>query len=125
MDFALNRKDHDMIFDTTANGLAAIKLVDGADAIAQKIKISLMFWLGEWYQDTTKGLPFLDVIFKKGTADEVIESIIRSRIVAVAGVQRVTDFSLERTKDRYLIVNWTALTAERPISGSTLLDTVR
>ena len=42
-----------------------IMLIDNAERVAQQIVISLRFWLGEWFLDTSLGVPYLEYVLVK------------------------------------------------------------
>ena len=93
LDLALSA-DHDLDLDL----LGRATLLDGADRVAQQVKVTLLAFLGEWFLDTTFGVPYLESILVKAPDRASIEGILRARIGAVPGVQRVRvlDLQIER-----------------------------
>nr|DAV94409.1 MAG TPA: Protein of unknown function (DUF2634) [Caudoviricetes sp.] len=88
-----------------------VRMVDGAERIAQQILISLRFWLGEWFLDTSQGVPYLEYILVKNPNERHIQQILTEEILAVAGVQSVTDMTLDFDRpNRRLIVSYEAAT---------------
>lgn len=85
--------NHDLFFKNNR-----LVLVEGVNQKAQQIKIALMTFLGEWFLDTTIGLPYFEQILLKSADKVKIETIFRKKILAVAGVQRV--LKLETYIDR-------------------------
>ncbi|WMD20911.1 hypothetical protein RAS12_00640 [Achromobacter seleniivolatilans] len=90
LDLALSA-DHDLDLDL----LGRTTFVDGADRIAQQIKVTLLAFMGEWFLDTTFGVPYFDDILVKSPDRASIEAILRARIRAVPGVERVRRLDLE------------------------------
>ena len=45
------------------------------EEISQRLLQRLRFFLEEWFLDKTKGLPYFQLIFKKGTPPDIIESL--------------------------------------------------
>lgn len=70
-------------------------LVDGAQRVAQQIKVTLLTWLGEWFLDTTFGVPYLERIMVKSPSRAQIESVIRSKVKNVPGVTAVPVIQIE------------------------------
>lgn len=101
--------DHDLDLDL----LGRASLVDGADRIGQQIKISLLAFLGEWFLDTTFGVPYFESVLVKSPDRASIESIFRARILDVPGVQRVRSLELQVERQlRILRVHFDADTAD-------------
>lgn len=76
MDLALDPDTHDIMF---ANG-AVFVTQRMADIVAQRLKITLYTFLGEWFLDTDVGVPYFQQIFgkvrKKSTVDIIFQGII-------------------------------------------------
>ena len=66
-----------------------ITLLYGADAIVQRIRVRLAFWLGEWFLDTLQGFPYIERVFVKNPKLPVINSLFRSAIAGVPGILSV------------------------------------
>ncbi len=125
-DFALNRKDGDIVFKTNAAGFMEFWFIDGRDRIAQKLKIKLKMWLGEWFLDTSRGMPYLETILVKGVRRSTIEYIIKDQILAVEGVERIETFAMNiDVIGRTLRVDFTCSTKEGLIRDSYKLDVSR
>lgn len=58
-----------------------VRMVDGAERIAQQILISLRFWLGEWFLDTSQGVPYLEYILVKNPNERHIQQILTDDVV--------------------------------------------
>lgn len=129
-DIALNRMDHDLTFvqKVTPEGVMYYDLmaITDQDLIAQRIKIRLMTFLGEWFLDVTEGVPYLEQIMGKGTRESVIVSLLRGQILAVEGVTAITGLNLEVDPvTRRLTVDFECDTMYGPVAGSYLLDAIR
>ena len=75
--------------------------------LAQKIRIRLSIFLGEWYLDTTIGIPYLQAAQDKNTNRTVLEAAIKAKIATTTGVARIELF--ETTYDgvgRVLRINF-------------------
>lgn len=64
-------------------------LVGGAEQIAQQVRLTLLIFLGEWFLDSTFGMPYFESILGKNRNVFEIEAIVRQRVRAVPGVQAV------------------------------------
>lgn len=93
--------------------LGDLVLVDGAERIAQQIKVTLLAFLGEWFLDETFGVPYLDAVLVKSPDRAQLEAIFRARIAAVPGVTLVRriDLLVDRA-GRTLDVDFEADTTE-------------
>lgn len=65
-------------------------LIDGADRVAQQIKITLGFWKGEWFLDTRQGVPYIERILVKNPNSSHIRQVLQEQIASVDGVTRAS-----------------------------------
>src|ERR1700692_1597038 len=63
--------------------------------IAQTITIRLKTLSGEWFMDTSVGIPYLTEIFGQKRSPLFIRQAILPHIEAIPGVKQVTDFKIE------------------------------
>ena len=116
-DLALNIDGWDLAFQNND-----LMLIDHAERIAQQIKITLQFWLEEWFLDTTKGIPYLQYICIKNPNVQHIRQIFRNAILLVNGVDSVTNLTVSvNAKERILEVTYTASTSEGLLTRKELL----
>lgn len=94
-----------LMFDPTTNDLhfSSLQIAKGDDAIAQKLRQRLRFFLGEWFLDTRLGIPYLRdaggiILGVKGPNIPAIESVFRKAILSVPQIFRI--LSLTLTVDR-------------------------
>lgn len=106
-DIALSAATHDLVIID-----GDLLLIDNAERVAQQIKIQLKSFLGEWFLDTTYGMPYWERILVKNPNQSQIRNIFRQKILAVDDVTAVTSLSLAIDKrERALTVNYEAATA--------------
>lgn len=88
-------------------------LVSGANLVAQRIKITLLTFLGEWFVDTTIGIPYLEQVLVKPADKTKLENIFRKKILSVEGVKKVMsiDTLIDRA-ERSLSIEFTVETGE-------------
>ena len=89
-DLAMNINEHDLII---RNG--DLMLIDNAERVAQQVKITLCFWYGEWFLDTTDGTPYLEHILVKAPNISHIRQILSERIKSVEGVKTLLSMVLD------------------------------
>ena len=105
---------HDMTLDGQD-----IKFTDSDSSVVQRITIRLQFLLGEWFLDTTRGVPYTQTIFKKGTSLSDIYNIIRKHILETDGVLSLKKLDLTPSADeRNLVVDFEVMEEEGSSSGS-------
>lgn len=106
-DLALHITSHDLRIARNGDLL----LQDGADRVAQQVKVTLLTFLGEWFLDTSFGVPYLEDIMVKNPKWGAINAILRARIIDVPGVTRVTQLDLDfDRRERALTVVFSANT---------------
>lgn len=69
-----------------------LQIVGGRAAIRQDVAQTLKFLYGEWFLDTTKGIPYFQSILVKGPDLNAIQAIFINAILSVNGVLELQDF---------------------------------
>jgi hypothetical protein len=64
-----------------------------AEDLSQRLKIKLLWFLGEWFLDETYGLPYFQEIFVKGVSLEKIDGRFRTAIARERGVSALLEYS--------------------------------
>ena len=88
---------YDFAISTLTNDISISKgkvaLVNGNAEIVQRIKTRLQWLTGEWFLDTTKGLPWMqEILGDKNTNNAVM--LIRDQITGTSGVDRVSTINV-------------------------------
>jgi hypothetical protein len=87
----------DLLLDTVTNDLSVVSgdlvIVDKDAAIRQRLLETLRLFLGEWFLDTSKGLPYYQSILIKNPNLDVIEGLLRNAILNTDGVEQLTEFT--------------------------------
>jgi hypothetical protein len=104
-------------YDISTSG----KLVDvatNAEAWAQYLVQRLMLWKGEYFLNTGRGVPYIDILGSKKDPDQkvfidVIENAGRGTVV--------TSFTMERTPQRRLKITFTCNSEYGEINSGVLL----
>lgn len=126
-DLAVHRSKHDLVFHAIPNTVKyEFWAIEGADRVAQQIKINLLTLLGEWFLDESVGVPYLEEILIKNPRMASIETILRDHITSVPNVNRVTSFGLSWSRQsRILSVEFACDTDLGPISETVNLEVIR
>lgn len=94
MDLALNLDPNSGTFRdlslTASNDLATVDLAAGTK---QDILTALRVYLGEWFLDTTVGVPYYQTIFVKNPDQALVNAAFINTISKVPGVIAITAFS--------------------------------
>lgn len=106
-DIAMGINSNDIVLDADNS----LFMIDNAERVAQQIIITLRFWYGEWFLDTSDGTPYLEYILVKNPNMSHIRQILTERIQSVEGVITVNEMNLEFDRQaRSLIVDYEANT---------------
>ena len=73
----------------------AVRLCDGAEQVSQQIRVLLRTFIGEWFLDTTHGIPYLEKVHVKAPNRAEIETILRKKIKEIPLVSSVSKMSLQ------------------------------
>jgi hypothetical protein len=63
--------------------------------VAQRLKITLQTFLGEWFLNTTVGVPYFEAIFGKVKSKSSIDLLLQEKILADPGVIEMVSFESE------------------------------
>jgi hypothetical protein len=66
-----------------------------AEACAQNVRTRLLLSEGEWFLDTTEGMPWLQNILTKPVDYEYAQFLIRERILQTTGINELNSFDAE------------------------------
>lgn len=103
-DFKLNNS-HDIDFDN------CVLTLDNGMSVAQKIKIRLLRYRGEWFKNTTKGIPYFQELMKKGVAKDYIDTIMIDEILDTTGVVSLDAYESELTLSNVYVASFVATTS--------------
>lgn len=91
IDIKLDPLTHDIALSKTND----LVLIDGAERIRQQVKVTLLTFFGEWFLDTTFGVPYFEVILIKNPRRAEIENVLRQKVRDVPGVSAVPSVEIE------------------------------
>lgn len=73
-----------------------LRVTTDDEIVRQRLIIRLQFLLGEWFLDTTQGLPYVQTIYEAGKSDfDTLYSIFRSEVQKVEGVESIESLELD------------------------------
>lgn len=67
--------------------------LESADVVAQRLRIRLNSYLGEWFLNTSYGVPFWQRILGKKTSKVAVDRIFQEQILQERGVREIVSFS--------------------------------
>ena len=106
LDIALDARTHDIVLKD-----GDMLFIDNAERVAQQIKIQLLTFYGEWYLDTSWGVPYLDYILVKNPNFTIIRQIFKEQILSVDDVKAVESLEVEYdAQERTMKVEYIAST---------------
>jgi len=108
--------NNDMFAD---NG--AIRRVVGGAQVVQHVRSRLLTYYGEWFLDTTAGVPYFEEVFIKPANLANVESLIKQTILQTEGVATLDSFELIfESNTRKLEVIFSATTDDGTAINSTV-----
>lgn len=93
------------------------------NSVAQKIRIRLLWFEGEWRWDVDEGLPYMSDLLIKNPDIDTFESIVRSKIFEVEEVTDVREVLITYDRQtRIATIRYTALTDYETIKEEVKLN---
>lgn len=89
----------DISLDTLTHDLSLtsgdLTVSQESDFIRQRVKQSLGLFSGEWFLDTSVGLPYYQYILVKNPDLNLIEGLLRDAILSSPGIAELTRFEFD------------------------------
>ncbi len=112
-DIALDPVTGDL--DLSSGGLRLTE--PGAESVAQRLRIRLKLWLGEYLLDTRQGIPYQRLLGSKEDGPGGLEAVLREAVLTCPGISSLESWSYELTSAREAIVAFVArMTDGDPVS---------
>ena len=96
MDLLIDPTTGDLVFQ---NGACPVTQLQ-ADVVAQRLRITLYTFYGEWFLDDTIGVPYIQQIFTKIRRKSTVDLIFQGLIAADPGVIEILSFNSEINSQR-------------------------
>lgn len=96
MDLLIDHNTGDLVF---LNGSCPVTQLQ-ADIVAQRLRITLYTFYGEWFLDGTVGVPYIQQIFTKIKRKSTVDLIFQGLIAADPGVIEIISFRSEINAQR-------------------------
>lgn len=80
--------DNDLDFST-----GSLQIIEDKEELAQRIKVSLQTWLGEWFLDNTAGMDWLSLM-ERGVNITKVKTEIQVNILQFEEVTQIQDFKV-------------------------------
>lgn len=72
--------------------------VENIDGLVQRIKIRLLVFLGEWFLNIDRGIPYFQEILEKGTSYDQISNSIKLVIGQTPDVEKINSFIIKSSE---------------------------
>jgi hypothetical protein len=87
-----------IVGDLRIDGVRLARLTTLGDRVAQACTVVLTWWEGEWFEDRSRGVPYIRELLRRGVREATVRAVLRRQLLAVAGVREVQ--SMEVSIDR-------------------------
>lgn len=87
-DLRLDTTTHDLVINNFNFELTN----DDDEDVAQRLKIRLLFFFGEWFLNTNFGVPYYQDILKKQADETLVDAIFRTHILQTPGVNSLLQY---------------------------------
>lgn len=75
-------------------GTRFARLETFGDSVAQACNVCLRWWLGEWFLDRSRGVPYIRDLLKKGVGEATVRTLLKRELLSVEGVAQVARMTI-------------------------------
>ena len=93
MDIKLNSETGDVLLSTTNTITTPVFTTTTSENLAQRLKIRLQTFKGEWFLDGTIGIDYFNQISGKNRSKAAVDAIIQAEILKEQEVLQITAYS--------------------------------
>lgn len=104
-DIILNTTTHDI--QITDKDISLFESIE--DLTAQKLKIILLSYRGEWFRDISTGIPYLQTILGKRNTKTTADTTIKNAIITTDNISSITNYTSSVNTSRKLEVSFSAI----------------
>jgi hypothetical protein len=110
IDWELNNDPNSPEFGDLVYGDYQDHRVEGINTLVQRLRIRLSVFIGEWFLDVNRGVPYFQEILEKGTSYDQVSDAIKLVIAQTPEIDKITSFSLkdDELQNRKVIISFTA-----------------
>lgn len=85
---------------------------DNTESVAQKVKLRLLRYFGEYFLNVNIGIPYLQEITKKGVSKEYVDTIFIDEILGTVGIVSLDSYESVLTSQGVYQAAFAATTVE-------------
>ena len=108
----------DVVYDNTTVTVTG----SSAESVAQRLTVKLNTFLGEWFLNTTTGVPYYQQIFGKVRSKAAIDIIFQQQISSEPGVLEITDFFSDISSGRTYSLSFRVRTTQNQITETITIN---
>lgn len=71
-----------------------LRVVTGTEALAQRLRVRLRLFRGDWFLDQLAGVPYHDYVLRKRTSPGVRREVFRRAIATTRGVREIVSLDV-------------------------------
>jgi len=126
IDWELNNDPLSPDFGDLVIGNFVDHTVSNIDGLVQRIRIRLQVFLGEWFLDNTRGVPYFQEILEKGTSYDQISQSIKLIIAETSDVKKINSFSIKDSDivNRKIIISFAVSSVYGDLEENNLTVTI-
>lgn len=101
-----------------AFGSGKLNFINDLDAIAQAVKTKLLLFYGEWWEDTTIGIPMFESIVGQVNSKNIataLKELVKKRLQDIPEITETKDLEVE-IQGRSITLSLTAIVAGEEIT---------
>jgi len=99
-----------------------VTLTSGLDSKRQHLMIRISTFLGEWFLDTSIGVPYFRDILIKNPSFAAVSAAFKAVILNTPGIIELVEFNLEFNTNRQLDFDFKCISEDGEINFSTLVE---
>lgn len=88
-DLQLDLDTHDLVIPDKD----LVVMDDTTDSITQRLKVTLLFFKGEWFLNVEFGIPYYQSILTRGISKTKVDGIFKTKILDVQGIESIITFT--------------------------------
>lgn len=100
----------DLALDSDGDLEVPLRIVSGVEAIAQRLRIRLSIWFGEWFLDTREGIKYIEqVLADPRVSATSVKALLSDVILSSVGISAIQSMDVSISA-RVLSISFVALT---------------